>query len=168
MYRKIFSVKDFNEKFKNRSVVKSYDSFFKILTYFQVVANFADKFVVIADYRKNSVKLGTSYKFIPVEVLPLAYKPITLEIEKKFGGKVQLRMAKAKAGPVVTDNGNLLLDWYFDASVVPSEESMKSYWTGVNSSLMCTPGVVDTGLFVDFAKMAYFGMEDGTVKTVSV
>ena len=133
-----------------------------------MVANFADKFVVIADYRKNSVKLGTSYKFIPVEVLPLAYKPITLEIEKKFGGKVQLRMAKAKAGPVVTDNGNLLLDWYFDASVVPSEESMKSYWTGVNSSLMCTPGVVDTGLFVDFAKMAYFGMEDGTVKTVSV
>ena len=26
-----------------------------------------------------------------------------------------MRMAKAKAGPVVTDNGNLLLDWYFDA-----------------------------------------------------
>ena len=25
----------------------------------------------------------------------------------------QVRMAKAKAGPVVTDNGGMIIDWYF-------------------------------------------------------
>ena len=42
------------------------------------------------------------------------YRPLQLAIENQFGGKASLRMAKAKAGPVVTDNGNLLLDWTFD------------------------------------------------------
>ena len=68
-------------------------------------------------------------------------------------------MAKAKAGPVVTDNGNLLLDWYFDLDATQE-------WRKVNSRLLSFPGVVDTGLFIDMAKVAYFGNEDGSVSEV--
>ena len=74
-------------------------------------------------------------KGLPIEVLPFAYKPVKLKLEK-MGGSADLRMAKQKAvssnlasslpdtsshvptssrvqGPVVTDNGNLILDWKF-------------------------------------------------------
>ena len=47
----------------------------------KIVAEFADFFVVIADERKNSSQLGSSFKYVPVEVLPLAYKPLQLWIE---------------------------------------------------------------------------------------
>lgn len=77
------------------------------------VFHFTDEFVVIADSGKRSPKLGSSYKFVPVEVLPMAYRPVKNSIEEKFGGRAELRMAKAKAGPLVTDNGNFILDWYF-------------------------------------------------------
>ena len=127
----------------------------------KVVAMYADKFVVIADYRKNSEILGTSYKFIPIEVLPLAYKPVQAAVEKTFGGRVVLRMAKAKAGPVVTDNSNLILDWYFTES-----KQKFNNWSDVNRRIVSLAGVVDTGLFVGMADVALFGQEDGSVKEV--
>ena len=62
-------------------------------------------------------------------------------------------MAKAKAGPVVTNNGNLLMDWYFH----PSKRSGFSDWLEIDSKLTSLPGVEDTGLFIGMAKVAYFG-----------
>ena len=47
----------------------------------KIVAQFSDYFVVVADERKNSVELGTSFKYVPIEVLPLAYKPLQMEIK---------------------------------------------------------------------------------------
>ena len=64
----------------------------------KIVAEFSDYFVVIADERKDSTQLGTSFKYIPIEVLPLAYRPLQNTIEAKFGGKAELRMAKV--GPL--------------------------------------------------------------------
>jgi len=44
------------------------------------------------------VKLGQQYKKgIPIEVIPYAYVPVSLKVEKHFGGKVELRMAQKKA-----------------------------------------------------------------------
>ena len=73
-------------------------------------------------------------------------------------------MAKAKAGPVVTDNGSLLLDWHFDAA--KSSSLSASDWSEIDTKLTGLPGVVDTGLFIGMAKVAYFGQEDGSVKEV--
>jgi len=75
----------------------------------KIVAQYSDLFVVIADYRKMSDNLGTSWSYVPIEVIPMAYKPVQNQIVEKLGGKVELRMAKNKAGPVVTDNGGLIL-----------------------------------------------------------
>lgn len=112
--------------------------------------------VVIADYTKNSEKLGQQYKKgIPIEVVPMAYIPIKNKIESNFGGSAGLRMAVAKAGPCVTDNGNFILDWKFTNPDVN--------WEEVNRDLLMIPGIVETGLFVKMASKAYFGMSDGSV-----
>jgi len=135
----------------------------------KIVAENSDLFVVIADERKKSPMLGTSWtKGVPIEVLPLAYKPIQLAIKKKYGGTPNLRMAKAKAGPVVTDNGNFILDWQFSVKEIREKANLvgqdnRILWNSVNTELSCMAGVVDTGLFVGMAKVAYFGTSDGNV-----
>lgn len=123
----------------------------------KIVASCAKKMIAIADFTKKSGNLGEKWKKgVPIEVIPLAYVPITGKIELLYGGKAKLRMAKMKAGPVVTDNGNFLLDWEF-----PTEN--KWDWKEVSTTLKMIPGVVETGLFVSMAEKAYFGMEDGSV-----
>lgn len=125
----------------------------------KIVASCAEKLIIIADYTKNSQKLGEQYKKgVPIEVVPMAYVPIREKIQKLFGGELKLRMAVAKAGPCVTDNGNFILDWNFPQDV-------DFNWTAVNRDLLLIPGVVETGLFVNMATKAYFGMADGSVKT---
>jgi ribose 5-phosphate isomerase A len=120
------------------------------------VASCAKYLVIVADHTKNSEYLTFNYKKIPIEVSPMAYVPIASRIQKLFGGQLKLRMAVAKAGPCVTDNGNFILDWFF-------EGSPKTNFDEINQSIQMIPGVVDTGLFIGMAKKAYFGMADGSV-----
>ncbi|ELU13809.1 hypothetical protein CAPTEDRAFT_195494 [Capitella teleta] len=125
----------------------------------KVVASCAKKFAVIADDRKDSSHLGQNWhKGIPIEVLPFAYVPVMQKIKTTYGGVPALRMAQSKAGPVVTDNGNFLLDWKFDAE-------KKWDWNLINTELNLIPGVVDTGLFIHMAFKAYFGTSQGSVST---
>ncbi|TPX34533.1 ribose-5-phosphate isomerase [Synchytrium microbalum] len=118
----------------------------------KLVASNAKKFVVVADYRKNSTKLGENWKQgVPLEVVPLAYVPI-MERVRALGGIPTLRMAVRKAGPVVTDNGNFVVDAIFGTIDDPSK---------LEASLIKIPGMVVSGLFTDMAEKAYFGMADG-------
>ena len=113
------------------------------------------RFVVVADHRKESTVLGDKWKKgVPIEVIPRAYEPIKRKIEKEFGGKATLRMAVNKAGPVVTDNGNFVLDADFGHIQNPKD---------LDDKLQKIPGVVETGLFVGMAEKAYIGLEDGNV-----
>jgi len=132
------------------------------LTQEKIVAHAAKKFVVIADFTKDSEHLGQRWsKGVPIEVIPMAYIPIINSLETEFGGKVVLRMAKSKAGPVVTDNGNFIVDWIFE-----EPKSFNDRWPEVNTFIKMLPGVVETGLFVDMANTIIFGSEDGGLKTV--
>lgn len=82
-----------------------------------------------------------------------------------------MRMAVAKAGPVVTDNGNFLLDWTFDAGDLKQRLDIADdlqLWQEVNSRLFEIAGVIDTGLFVGMAKKAYYGDASGEVQVVSL
>ncbi|KDO21278.1 ribose 5-phosphate isomerase A [Saprolegnia parasitica CBS 223.65] len=116
----------------------------------------AKKFVIVADYRKESTFLGEQWiQGIPVEVVPLAYVPLTHKL-KELGGSPVLRMAKAKAGPVITDNGNFILDTHFGIVQDPAT---------LNQTLKLLPGVVEVGLFCHMASKAFFGQADGSVKT---
>ncbi|XP_035738751.1 ribose-5-phosphate isomerase-like [Vespa mandarinia] len=123
----------------------------------KIVASCAKEFIIIADYTKHSEKLGQQYKQgIPIEVVPMAYVPIQHRIEDNYGGDVKIRMAVAKAGPIITDNGNFILDWHFPQDL--------SDWNKINEEILLMPGVVETGLFIKMANKAYFGMTDGSIK----
>ncbi|PZC82017.1 ribose-5-phosphate isomerase [Helicoverpa armigera] len=122
----------------------------------KIVASCSKKLIVIADYTKDSKKLGDRYKKgIPIEVVPMAYVPIQNKIAALYGGEVKLRKAVAKAGPVVTDNGNFILDWVFTNQDLD--------WDKVNKYIKMIPGVVETGLFVNMCEKAYFGQPEGNV-----
>lgn len=120
----------------------------------KLIAANAAQFVVIADYRKDSTHLGQQWKKgVPIEVLPMSYVPVMKQIEK-LGGKPKLRMAVAKAGPVVTDNGGFIID--ADFGVIQDPELL-------NTQLSAIVGVIETGLFVKMAVKAFFGAADGSV-----
>lgn len=122
----------------------------------KIVASCSKKLIVVADYTKDSKKLGDTYKKgIPIEVVPMAYVPIKNKILAMYGGDIKLRNAVAKAGPVITDNGNFILDWVF--------KSQDLDWDKVNTNIKMIPGVVETGLFVNMCQIAYFGQPEGNV-----
>ena len=62
--------------------------------------------------RKESETLCTKWtRGIPIEVIPMAYAAVKRAVEARYGGVAELRMGVNKAGPLVTDNGNFVLDW---------------------------------------------------------
>lgn len=53
---------------------------------------------MISDFRKDSKNLGDQWhKGIPIEVIPMAYVPVSRTVTQKFGGVIELRMAVNKA-----------------------------------------------------------------------
>ena len=124
----------------------------------KIIASNSKKLVIVADFRKYSEKLGEKWKRgIPIEVIPISYVPIMKKLEK-LGGTPVLRMAQAKAGPLISDNGNFIIDVNFGEIMNPGE---------LNLNILIIPGVVDTGLFIGMASKAYIGLEDGKVTTLS-
>ncbi|MFX1443648.1 MAG: ribose 5-phosphate isomerase A [Promethearchaeota archaeon] len=120
----------------------------------KIIASNSKELIIIADYRKNSKKLGENWKNgVPIEVIPISYVPIMKKLEK-LGGKPVLRMAIAKAGPLITDNGNFIIDVNFGIIENPSE---------LNENILKIPGIVDTGFFIGMTSKAYIGLEDGKV-----
>ncbi|KIK63899.1 hypothetical protein GYMLUDRAFT_162045 [Collybiopsis luxurians FD-317 M1] len=115
-------------------------------------------FILVADYRKNVEYLGTNFKAgVPIEVVPFAYAKVLQNLHQVLNSpKASLRMAVAKAGPVVTDNGNFVIDAPFDLEI------MKEPYTIMAQIKMLT-GVVEVGLFCHMARAAYFGNQDGSV-----
>jgi len=123
----------------------------------KVLAEAADTFIVVADYRKNSDILGTTYKAgVPIEVAPFAYAKVLQNLHAIGSPSAALRMAQKKAGPVVSDNGNFIIDAPFP------EKDMQDPYTLLTKLKMLT-GVVEVGLFCHMAKAAYFGNQDGSV-----
>jgi ribose 5-phosphate isomerase A len=64
-------------------------------------------------------------------------------------GTAQLRMALKKAGPVVTDQGNLVLDTKFTGGI----KNPKALEMEINN----LPGVLENGLFVNLASQVLIG-----------
>jgi len=83
-----------------------------------------------------------------VEVLPGAWRQVQAQLNS-MGGEAQLRMAVKKAGPVVTDQGNLVLDVKFAGGInEPADLEL-----AINN----LPGVLENGLFVNLANQVLVG-----------
>ena len=112
----------------------------------KLVDSRADRFVVVVDSTKLSDVLGSHFP-LPVEVLPDAYRQVMTRLAE-MGSQPELRMAVRKAGPVVTDQGNLLVDARFPA--IPDPGSLEKDINNI-------PGVVENGLFVGMADEVLVG-----------
>jgi ribose 5-phosphate isomerase A len=117
----------------------------------KVVDGQADLFVVIADDSKLVEYLGEKFP-VPVEVLPFAVQPVMKKL-KEIGSNPVLRMGVKKDGPVITDQGNMIIDVRF--SQIKEPKALELELNGI-------PGVVENGLFVGLAHLVLFGtMERG-------
>jgi ribose 5-phosphate isomerase A len=124
----------------------------------KILASNAKNLIIIADFRKKSEKLGQNWKKgVPIEVIPIAYIPVMKNLER-LGGKPKLRMAQSKAGALISDNGNFIIDVDFGEINHPHE---------LNSKILQIPGVIDTGLFIGMVSKAYIGKEDGSVLIIN-
>ncbi len=112
----------------------------------KVVDSLANEFIVVVDGGKLVDKLGSTF-LLPVEVIPMAITPVIRQLEA-LGGEPELRMGIKKAGPVVTDQGNLVIDVKFDGIDNPRELETK-----INN----LPGVLENGLFVGVADVILVG-----------
>jgi len=113
----------------------------------KIVDCLAEEFIVVVDATKLVDRLGTTF-LLPVEVLPMALEPVKRAIAA-LGGEPQLRMAVRKAGPVVTDQGNLVIDVKFPNGI----EDPASLEKELNN----IPGVLENGLFVGAADRILVG-----------
>lgn len=114
----------------------------------KIVDAAADRFVVVADPSKLADALDYP---VPVEVLPDAHTTVAAAV-RELDGEPELRDATGKDGPIVTDNGNLVLDCDFGAIDDPG---------ALAPALSTIPGVVEHGLFVGLADELHVGTDEG-------
>jgi ribose 5-phosphate isomerase A len=113
----------------------------------KLVADRAERFIVVVDSTKLVQCLNLDF-LLPVEVLPGAWVQVQSRL-KSMGGVAELRMATRKAGPVVTDQGNLVLDVRFESGI--------SDPIALERDINNLPGVLENGLFVNLADEVLVG-----------
>lgn len=111
-------------------------------------------FAVIADESKIVQNMGTGFP-VPVEVVPSARVQAARVLEK-LGASVILREAVRKAGPVITEHGNIILDICFSSPVDP---------VIMEAELNKIPGVVENGFFTGNIPVVYIAHSNGTIET---
>ena len=116
----------------------------------KIVDYAAKKFIVIVDESKVVDSLGDFP--VPVEVLPDASRVVIKTLED-MGASCEIRMAQRKDGPVITDNGNFVIDAKFSEIDSPSH---------LEIDLNSIPGVVENGIFSQMVDKVIIGTEEGT------
>ncbi|WP_183575433.1 ribose 5-phosphate isomerase A [Mucilaginibacter sp. X5P1] len=93
---------------------------------------------IIIDDSKQVKKLGTNFP-VPIEVFPAALLHVEDELRKIGANSLLIRPAKGKDGPIITENGNMVLDAHFDDIDDEMEIKIKSI-----------TGVIESGLFINY------------------
>jgi ribose 5-phosphate isomerase A len=124
------------------------------LTREKIVDSSAKKLIIIVDEEKLVNKLTHS---IPLEIIQFGVKA-TMDKIRKIGGKPILREGSGKLGPIITDNGNFIVDVEFGEINNPEE---------LNYKLKMIPGVIETGLFLKMVDEVYVGEKNGKVKILA-
>lgn len=145
------------------------------------------------DYRKQSPRLCTKWKTIPIEVLPVSAPDVLVRLQAMGSPNPAVRSGlPSKAGECVTDNGMWIIDAPFAPLLLPKDvaagkdgQGQGGAWEvrALADELLRLPGVVEIGLFHGFngdeavalgkvmqaqkPVAAYFGMADGTVAVQS-
>jgi ribose 5-phosphate isomerase A len=112
----------------------------------KIVSCSSKLFVVVIDDKKLKDVLSRS---VPIEVLPYARKLVEKRIAE-LGGECVARTGMGKDGPIISDNGNIIMDCDFGPIEKPALLGQK---------LSEIPGLVEHGIFTN-ADLVYIGYED--------
>jgi ribose 5-phosphate isomerase A len=119
----------------------------------KIVAYNSDNYAIVADESKSVKDLGTKFP-LPVEIIPDARVSVIRELNKT-GASCVLREGVKKAGPVITDNGNMILDILWEKAVDSAEMEAK---------IDSITGVVECGFFTKLKPTAFIAKADGSVE----
>ncbi|MGA2479622.1 MAG: ribose-5-phosphate isomerase RpiA [Spirochaetia bacterium] len=119
----------------------------------KIIAYVSRRLLIVADEGKLSPRLGAGFA-VPVEVVTAALSSVSSSL-RQLGGEVTLRLAVRKAGPVVTDLGNLLLDVSFREAFDARR---------FEDELKLIPGVLENGIFTKNRPELLIGHADGTLE----
>ena len=113
----------------------------------------SDVFVVVADSTKAVDTIGTKFP-VPVEIIGEARISVTKALNA-LGANCVLREGVRKCGPVITDNGNQILDctWKEPIDVAQMEDKINQI-----------VGVVENGLFSKNKPIVFVAKDDGSVE----
>lgn len=93
---------------------------------------------IIVDDSKMVDKLCTNFP-VPIEVFPQALLHVEAGLKELGASNIAIRPAKGKDGPIITENGNLIVDCHFDQVPKSLEKDIKSI-----------TGVIESGLFISY------------------
>lgn len=129
----------------NLDLIKGYGA---ALVREKIVAASSAQLVILVGPEKRVAKLGERGK-LPVEILPFG-ETLCVARLRALGCEPTLRAGES--GPVVTDNGNYILDCAIEPLGNPG---------AFETSALAIPGVVGTGLFLDLADVVIVSDGDG-------
>ncbi len=118
----------------------------------KIIAYNSDQFIIVADATKDVSDMGCRFP-LPVEIIGEARISIADSL-KALGAECILREAVKKCGPVITDNGNQILDCKWKTPVNPEE---------MEFCIKKIPGVVETGFFTQNRPNVFIARTDGSV-----
>lgn len=119
----------------------------------KIVAYNSKAYVIVVDESKSVADMGTKFP-LPVEIIGAARRSIEKELGK-MGARCVLREGVRKCGPVITDNGNQILDCVWERPVNPSE---------MEDRIAKIAGVVESGFFTKIKPTAFIAHFDGSVE----
>jgi ribose 5-phosphate isomerase A len=107
------------------------------LTREKIIAAAAFEFIIVVDEQKMVPGLNG---MVPVEVMPFAITPVIAQL-RSFGCRPVIREAVRKDGPVISDNGNFIVDCIFAEIENPKE---------LETAMAEVPGIIESGLFCNY------------------
>ena len=119
----------------------------------KIIANASKEILIVVDESKVSRVLGTNFP-LPVEIVRFGWE-VTQTAVNRICGKSTLRQNTTQdedASPLITDNGNYILDCHFEG--IPAPEAVETQLNNI-------PGVVENGLFVNRADKIIIGTDSG-------
>ena len=117
----------------------------------KIVAGSTKTFILIGDETKMVKQLGEKAP-IPVEVIPFGYRATVAKLESLFT-HVEQRMNGSE--PFITDNGNYILHCH----ITPPIDAHQ-----LATAISIIPGVLEHGLFLNMAKVAYVATQHHVLK----
>ena len=117
----------------------------------KLVETSAARFAVIADHTKVVPVLGVT-RLIPLEILPFGWRSTCRRLEA-LGAKIKARLDQ-DGNTIQTDNGNFIVD--ADFGPIPDPAALAA-------RLDTVTGLLEHGLFVGMAEVAYVAQADGSV-----